>query len=59
MGKIFLQFSTEGDGIKIPVGVRPLIRKCCAAVLKKEGISSASSVTMDEFKGTEKEAFRE
>ena len=29
------------------------------SVLKKEGISSASSVTMDEFKGTEKEAFRE
>ena len=29
------------------------------SVLKKEGISSVSSVTMDEFKGTEKEAFRE
>ncbi|MBR5272655.1 MAG: rRNA maturation RNase YbeY [Clostridia bacterium] len=38
MGKIYLQFSTEGEGVKIPVGVRPLIRKCCAAVLKKEGV---------------------
>ena len=46
MGKIFLQFSTEGDGIKIPVGVRPLIRKCCAAVLKKEGIADSCEISV-------------
>ena len=46
MGKIFLQFSTEGDGIKIPVGVRPLIRKCCSAVLKKEGICESCEISV-------------
>lgn len=46
MGKIFLQFSTEGKGIKIPVGVRPLIRKCCAAVLKKEGIDDSCEISV-------------
>lgn len=46
MGKIFLQFSTEGDGIKIPVGLRPLIRKCCAAVLKKEGIEDSCEISV-------------
>lgn len=46
MGKIFLQFSTEGDGIKIPVGVRPLIRKCCLAVLKKEGICDSCEISV-------------
>ena len=46
MGKIFLQFSTEGDGIKIPVGVRPLIRKCCSAALKKEGICDSCEISV-------------
>ena len=46
MGKIFLQFSTEGKGIKIPVGVRPLIRKCCTAVLKKEGIADNCEISV-------------
>lgn len=46
MGKIFLQFSTEGNGVKIPVGVRPLIRKCCAAVLKKEGIADSCEISV-------------
>ncbi len=46
MGKIFLQFSTEGNGVKIPVGVRPLIRKCCAAVLKKEGITDSCEISV-------------
>lgn len=46
MGKIFLQFSTDGDGVKIPVGVRPLIRKCCSAVLKNEGISDSCEISV-------------
>ena len=46
MGKIYLQFSTDGEGVKIPVGVRPLIRKCCAAVLKKEGIADACEISV-------------
>ena len=46
MGKIFLQFSTEGEGVKIPVGVRPLIRKCCSAVLKKEGICDSCEISV-------------
>jgi len=46
MGKIFLQFSTEGDAIKIPVGVRPLIRKCCSAVLRKEGICDNCEISV-------------
>lgn len=46
MGKIFLQFSTDGEGIKIPVGVRPLIRKCCAAVLKNEDITDNCEISV-------------
>lgn len=46
MGKIFLQFSTDGEGIKIPVGVRPLIRKCCASVLKNEGITDSCEISV-------------
>ena len=46
MGKIFLQFSTDGEGVKIPVGVRPLIRKCCAAVLKNEGIDDSCEISV-------------
>lgn len=46
MAKIYLQFSTDGKGVKIPVGTRPLIRKCCAAVLKKEGITDSCEISV-------------
>ena len=46
MPKIKVMITNNQKKIKLPVGIRPLVRKCCQAVLVTEGFGSAAEVSV-------------
>lgn len=46
MDKIKVQISNSQKDIKIPSGIRLLIRRCCTAVLGKEGFEGSAEVSV-------------
>lgn len=46
MDKIKVQISNRQKDIKIPSGIRLLIRRCCTAVLNNEGFSGSAEVSV-------------
>lgn len=46
MTKVKVAISNNQKKIKVPTGIRLLIRKCCAAVLKEEGFEENAEVSV-------------
>lgn len=46
MGKVKVLIKNDQHKIKIPVGIRLLIRRCCTAVLKYEGFKDDAEVSV-------------
>lgn len=46
MATVTVSILNQQKKVKIPAGTRPLIRKCCAAVLKYEGIDEKAEVSV-------------
>lgn len=46
MDKIKVQISNQQHDIKIPSGIRLLIRRCCTAVLNQEGFDGSAEVSV-------------
>lgn len=46
MGKVKVLITNQQTEIKIPVGIRLLIRKCCHAVLESEGIHHDAEISV-------------
>lgn len=46
MPKLKVYIKNSQKQVKIPVGMRLLVRKCCAAVLSKEGFSTDAEVSV-------------
>ena len=46
MGKVKVLITNNQTEVKIPVGIRLLIRKCCHAVLESEGIDHDADVSV-------------
>ncbi len=46
MGKVKVLITNRQTEVKIPVGIRLLIRKCCHAVLESEGIKHDAEVSV-------------
>ncbi len=46
MDKIKVIISDRQKAVKVPTGIRLLIRRCCTAVLKKEGFEGSAEVSV-------------
>lgn len=46
MGKVKVFITNKQNAIKVPVGIRLLIRKCCAAVLTQENFKDNAEVSV-------------
>lgn len=46
MGKVKVSITNKQNAIKVPVGIRLLIRKCCAAVLTQEAFKDDAEVSV-------------
>ena len=46
MGKVKVLITNKQSEVKIPVGIRLLIRKCCHAVLESEGFTEDAEVSV-------------
>ena len=46
MGKVKVLISNDQRDIKIPTGIRLLIRKCCHAVLESEGYTDSYEISV-------------
>ena len=46
MGKVKVLIKNEQKDVKIPTGIRLLIRRCCHAVLEMEGIEQESEISV-------------
>lgn len=53
MGKVKVQITNQQKDVKIPSGIRLLIRRCCHAVLAEEGFSEDAEVSVSFVNNTQ------
>ncbi len=46
MAEVILSFLNRQKTVRIPAGTRPLVRKCCAAVLRAEGFGRKAEISV-------------
>ncbi len=46
MAKVIVSFLNRQKTVKIPVGTRPLVRRCCAAVLREEAFGRPAEISV-------------
>jgi len=46
MAKVIVSFLNRQKAVKIPVGTRPLVRRCCAAVLREEAFGRTAEISV-------------
>ena len=46
MSRVKVMISSDQKAVKLPKGIRPLIRKCCQAVLAEENFNDPAEVSV-------------
>ncbi len=46
MAEVFVSVRNDQDTVKIPVGMRSVVRKCCKAVLDEEGFDDKAEISV-------------